>query len=232
MLVVAQQVLQSPELTGQIFSHLRDSRALQRAGLACQLWYLKASRFLWAVRRQLFGLEHQIPAVYQKAIASFIRHLDLSLIDQLWEGSPSSMPALVGLQTAILNTKALHHQSGVQCLQKMLVGFLRELCIDTSTDDDLGSLKSDTCWFRSLRRSKAQGASHMEEDATDRDELLVWGDGVELETEYDIGEQLGAEAEITTAAAYLDVINEPGRNIAESGCSKSYWSPPARGRRE
>jgi hypothetical protein len=72
----------------------------------------------------------------------------------------------------------------------------------------------------------------MEEDATDRDELLVWGDGVELETEYDIGEQLGAEAESTTAAAHLDVINEPGRNIAKSGCSKSYWSPPTRGRHE
>jgi hypothetical protein len=150
MLVVAQQVLQSPELTGQIFSHLRDSRALQRAGLACQRWYLEASRFLWAVRRQLFGLEHQIPAVYQKAIASSIRHLDLSLIDQLWEGSPSFMPVLVGLQTAILDTKALHHQCGAQCLQKMLVGSLRGLCIDTSTDDDLGSLESDTCWFRTL----------------------------------------------------------------------------------
>jgi hypothetical protein len=27
---------------------------------------------------------------------------------------------------------------------------LRELCIDTSTDDDLGSLESDTCWFHTL----------------------------------------------------------------------------------
>jgi hypothetical protein len=78
---------------------------------------------------------------------------------------------------------------------------------------------------------KAQGTSYMEENAADRDELLVWGDGVELETEHDISEQLGAEAEKPTAAAYSDVINELGRNIAESGCSKSYWSHPARGRR-
>jgi hypothetical protein len=153
MLIVAREVLYSPELMGQIFSHLRESRALQRASLVCQRWYLEASRFLWAVRRQLSGLEHHIPAAHQKLIASFIRHLDLSLINQLWEGSPLSMPTLVGLQIAILNTKVIQHQSGAQCLQKMLVGCLRELCIETSTDDNLGSLELDTCWFRTLRLS-------------------------------------------------------------------------------
>jgi hypothetical protein len=33
----------------------------------------------------------------------------------------------------------------------MLVGPLREVCIDASTDDDLGSLESDFCRFRTLR---------------------------------------------------------------------------------
>jgi hypothetical protein len=112
MLIVAPEVLYSPELIGQIFSHLRHLRGsgeLKSAVLVCQRWYLEASRFQWAVRRRLSGLE---------LVASFIRHLDLILIDQPWEGSPASMPTLAGLQTAILNTKVLHHQSGAQCLQR------------------------------------------------------------------------------------------------------------------
>jgi hypothetical protein len=151
MLIVAREVLYSPELISLILSRLRNHRALGRAALVCQRWYFEASRYRWSVRRQLSGLEHHVPAGHQKLIASFIRHLDFSLIDQIWEGWLSSMPTLVGLQTAILNTKVLNHQTGAQCLQKMLVGSLRELCIDTTTDDNLGPSKPDTCWLRTLR---------------------------------------------------------------------------------
>jgi hypothetical protein len=129
MLLVAREVLYSPELISLILSHLRDHRALGRAALVSQRWYLEASRYRWAVRQQLRGLEHHVPAAHQKLIASFIRHLDLGLINQLWEGSTSSMPTIVGLQTAILNTKVFHHQNGAQCLQRCWLA----LCVNCAS---------------------------------------------------------------------------------------------------
>jgi hypothetical protein len=67
---------------------------------------------------------------------------------------------------------------------KMLVGSLRELCIETSTDENLSSLETEICWFRTLRLNCTSLATlsldvHLSASARDQLELLLLGTRLE-----------------------------------------------------